>query len=443
MIKNDRVIYDQNMSQIIQMKQYLIIIIGCVLIKPSFSQSTFPDSLTISEKITALSTVWSSAKQNFANFDLTTINWDSAYRATIPTVIASKSTAEMYREIAKMVALLKDGHTGVYHLPTYPRLRLPLQTEWIEGKVIISRIDNDSLTNLYGMQRGDEVRAINGVEVTDYAKKYIIPYQFASTLQDLKVKAYTHSLLYADITQPIEVTVLKKDGTQITRSISRNMQTLKQSPSFTLKMLPGQIALLTLNDFKNNGYKKLYDSLYNIILPAKALIIDIRRHTGGDGSQGNYILSHLINEPTTGAISKTKQYTAAFEALGKQNPWMELKPDTLKPVEGKQRFLKPIVLLTGAQTYSAAEDFCVAFDVSGRGIKIGQPTAGSTGQPLKVDLPGNGIFMICTKRDRYPNGKEFIGIGIQPEIFVKETVEDFQAGRDVTVEKAILFINGK
>jgi hypothetical protein len=61
-----------------------------------------------------------------------------------------------------------------------------------------------------------------------------------------------------------------------------------------------------------------------------------------------------------------------------------------------------VLVLTSARTYSAAEDFVVAFDAMQRGRIVGEATGGSTGQPLLFDLPGGGKARICTKRDSYP-----------------------------------------
>ena len=78
-----------------------------------------------------------------------------------------------------------------------------------------------------------------------------------------------------------------------------------------------------------------------------------------------------------------------------------------------------------------------AFDAMGRGKIVGQPTGGSTGQPLVIRLPGGGSARICSKRDRYPDGTEFIGVGVKPDIEIAPTVADVRSGRDVVLEKAL------
>lgn len=57
--------------------------------------------------------------------------------------------------------------------------------------------------------------------------------------------------------------------------------------------------------------------------------------------------------------------------------------------------------MTGAGTFSAAEDFLVPLKAMKRATLIGSATAGSTGQPLSVALYGTNA-RICTKWDRDP-----------------------------------------
>jgi C-terminal processing protease CtpA/Prc len=73
---------------------------------------------------------------------------------------------------------------------------------------------------------------------------------------------------------------------------------------------------------------------------------------------------------------------------------------------------------------------------------IGTPTAGTTGQPLFFALPGGGQGVVCTVRATYPDGTEFVGIGIQPDIAAPITINDIKSGRDVAVETALRELNG-
>jgi C-terminal processing protease CtpA/Prc len=101
---------------------------------------------------------------------------------------------------------------------------------------------------------------------------------------------------------------------------------------------------------------------------------------------------------------------------------------TIQPVEGQRPFLGPVVVLVGPRTLSAAEDFLIPLHASHRATLVGQRTAGSTGQPLIIMLPGGGGAAICTKWDSYPDGREFVGVGIDPDVEVYPTQAEVAAG---------------
>jgi C-terminal processing protease CtpA/Prc len=71
-----------------------------------------------------------------------------------------------------------------------------------------------------------------------------------------------------------------------------------------------------------------------------------------------------------------------------------------------------------------------------RGIIAGEST-GSTGQPLMFRLPGGGFARVCTKADTYPDGRRWVGKGIQPTLKVAPTVLDLQKGRDTVLEATV------
>src|SRR2546430_16836456 len=97
-----------------------------------------------------------------------------------------------------------------------------------------------------------------------------------------------------------------------------------------------------------------------------------------------------------------------------------LPPDEIQPREGP-RFSRPVAVLIGPATFSAAEDFLVAWKNSGRGKTIGEPSGGSTGLPLSFQLPGGGSARVCTKRDTFPDGTEWVGKGIEADVLGRAT----------------------
>jgi C-terminal processing protease CtpA/Prc len=198
-------------------------------------------------------------------------------------------------------------------------------------------------------------------------------------------------------------------------------------------LLPGNIAYLGIHSFNTDTASTFFRNNYETIARSSAMIIDLRENGGGNTDLE--ILSYLIDSAASVSKMYTRQYIAAHR------PWRRLQTtwgttNGIQPNGGK-RYTKPVILLVSPRTYSAAEDFAVAFKTLKCGLIMGEATGGSTGQPLFITLPGNISARICTKRDQFPNGDEFIGKGVLPDIPVTPTVQDIRKGIDTELQAAL------
>ena len=194
-------------------------------------------------------------------------------------------------------------------------------------------------------------------------------------------------------------------------------------------------AYVALNTFGDNRAAEMFAARYDEISRADAIVFDVRENGGGNSSVGWNILAYLTDKPFATSQWYTRQYRPSFRAW--ERPQSVYGQNQSWQPNGKHLYTKPVVVLTSARTYSAAEDFTLAFNILKRGAVIGEATGGSTGQPLFISLPGGGTARICTKRDRYPDGRDFVGKGIAPDKIVEPTVDDFRAGRDAALEAAL------
>ncbi len=396
-------------------------------------------SLSETEKLYGLSYIWSEAKYNFIYFDKVAVDWDSLYKAMIPKVIRATGTKEYYDLLRYFAAQLNDGHTGVWYPASFYQNQAayaPLSTRLIENRVFITALQHDSL-KAAGWQAGMEILKINGTEVHEYALENIKPFESASTPQGLDAAMYELYLLNGPITEPVRLTVKGKDG-QVKDKLLWRSTRRTEPPAIQYSVLENNTGLLTINSFSSNNFFKEFDSLYKKIQTNRALIIDLRANTGGNGAQGEYILKHLTKTAFPDPQISARQYNPLLKAWGQNNMSLyTILPGNTKPFTDRPIYDKPVVVLTGKMTASAAEDFTMQFDAMKRGMIIGQPTAGTTGQPVFSTLPGGGTLRICIRKDTYPNGKEFVGIGIQPNVLVPENVAAFLKGEDAVMKKAV------
>lgn len=402
----------------------------------------YKENISEEERIAGLSKFWSEVKYNFAYFDrVPEVDWDALYIEYLPKVRSTKSTKEYYLVLAELCARLKDGHTAIEfpkELGASMFSRPPINTRLIEGRVVITEVLDEKFCG-EEVRPGMEIIEVDGVPVHKYAQEGVIPYQPASTKQQLFLRSYGIFLLAGPRDQHVEVKLRDKDGKVSLCTLPRTGWKTNIDP-LDFRVLDGNIAYTSPIHFMSNTIAELFDSVFPTIETTDALIIDLRRNGGGNDNVGYHILGCLTDKPFKTHQSKTRKLVSYRRARGSVNQWQYLGDDPQFQPNGSKLYTRPVVVLTSAHTGSAAEGFCVAFDTMKRGVMVGEPTLGSTGQPLKVGLPGGGKAWICTCRSTYPDGKEFVGTGISPHILVRPTVEDVQAGRDTVLEAALKYL---
>jgi carboxyl-terminal processing protease len=398
------------------------------------------------ERLAGFARLWSEVKYNFAFFDhVPELDWDGILLAYIPKVQAAQTDVEYYRVLRECIALLKDGHTTVGGPTDQTFCEPPIRVQAVRGEAVVVQVcparsikNEEARKRLQAaaLRRGDVVTHIDGRPVQQVLSETLYPFIFASTAQDRDAKAYEH-LLRGPHGTTVVLDVVRADGSKAQVPLTRSNYRFSHPPhEFECKALEGGIIYVNLPDFASDRVVQEFDKVFEQIRPAKGLILDVRLNGGGSTRNGYAILSRLIDKSVPGSRWKSPKHIAAYKAWGREVPWEEGSHGTIEP-HGAKHYAGSVVVLTGPETASAAEDFVVAFHACGRGKVIGQRTCGSTGQPLMVELPGGGGARICTKRDTYPDGREFVGIGVIPDVEVEPSRADIAAGRDPILSKAL------
>lgn len=172
------------------------------------------------------------------------------------------------------------------------------------------------------------------------------------------------------------------------------------------------------------------------IAQANGLIIDLRKNSGGNQQNAMAILSMLTDKPFPSVSLKMLNYKPGVRAWGCAPEWF-YEPVSESNPDPTHFYSKPVVVLTGPGTFSAAENFVVAFDAMHRGTLVGEATPGSTRDSVIFKLPGGGTARIMMADVEYPDGRVFEGVGVVPQIKVSPTISDIRQGRDAALERAI------
>jgi hypothetical protein len=420
--------------------------------------------LTDAEKLYGLSLIWKEADYNFPLFaNVPELDWDSAYRAFVPQVLEAETTVEYYQVLIRFAALLQDGHTQVLmpswvfqqHVFDQPKILVTPA----EGRPIVWNVEEPLASRI---PVGSEILAVDGTPAEEYLEREVYPLMGGHS--DLFKRSFAMTgwypngigFLWGPSGSQVALTVRTPDGDERTVTATRDffsrrsrwVRDFPQNDALEFRWLDDDIACVALNTFGDRALEERFDSIAPELHRASGVIIDVRRNSGGSSGIPRRITArHLTNDTLTGARWRTRISNAAHRAWGRWeteyepfyngNAWHEAEPVLVIPDTSLPKLNVPIVVLIGRNTGSAAEDFLVWLGGMENVTLVGEPTAGSTGQPLFIDLPGGGSVRILSKHDTYPDGREFLGVGVQPDVFVARTVEDVIDERDAMLERAL------
>jgi C-terminal processing protease CtpA/Prc len=438
------------------------------------------ENLTKEERVFGLVTIYCAAKQHFAYFEkVPNLDWDKAFKEYLPLVEKQQTLLEYYRKLQSFIALLQDGHTDI-QLPVNLQKqmsRLPLKLEYIQNEwVVTERMPSKEILQ-EDIPVGSIVLNIEKLPANEYIEKEFFPYLAHGSIQG-KRTALNWQLFFQN-GQKVDMTFKYPDGSVHSRIICANRKTIKWNdelhkkytsslslgPDFSTKQLENNILYVRYRKCTNEIQEKFCRLIQDMNMPPKAMIIDFRGNGGGNTPE--QAIAHLISSPISWYSFKTRWSISYIDAqMSSENN----RDDKKAVLDGKRNFMKlpekmdlewfvvcdsntqlqpaeknyngQLILLIDRETASAAEDMVVLLHAAGRAKVTGEPSFGSTGQPFILDLPGGGKARICTANCKYPDGREFVGVGIQPDILVTRTIQSITEGRDEILETAISYIKG-
>jgi len=287
--------------------------------------------------------------------------------------------------------------------------------------------------------------------VMDYIEANKSCYPFVSYFY-LEQESHSHyrigeRLLMGKKDSQVEVEIRRlTDGVVARSKLVRDAYTRERKSGLTdepeklirMEVLDGDVYYFHILRFYGTDVYKEFQELIRDIdrEKVKGVIFDLRQNPGGNSGYGDSIFSHFIEETKNNYI---------FQYYPVRIPLSEVQGFGTVSVfsrEGwpivparEKKFGCPVVLLISSRTGSAAEDFSFLWKYHKRGILVGTPTAGGTGNGYNLFLPGGGRVRICLNVDLYYSWK-----GIQPDFPVQFTARDIAEGRDPQLEKALEII---
>lgn len=224
--------------------------------------------------------------------------------------------------------------------------------------------------------------------------------------------------------------ILGPAGTQVTLTIRRGDETFDVVitraniivPTVESEMLEDNIAYIQLSNYGDKTTQQLRDALKSLqSQKPEGLILDLRGNGGGYLNTAIQVVSEFIAD---GVVM--------FEQYGDGETF------TYQAIPGGLATKIPLVVLVDGGTASAAEITAGAIQDHNRAPLVGDVTYGKGSVQSWITLKNDaGGVRVTIARWLTPNGRQISEIGLEPEYIVELTVEDYEAGLDPQLDKAI------
>jgi C-terminal processing protease CtpA/Prc len=407
-------------------------------------QSTF----SVEQRLLDLAKIWSEAKFSFAYYHKIDAVWDSLYLQFIPRVIEAENDYEYYLELMRFGAHLRDGHSGVFwprafnEAIGYP----PFEIRKIEGRPVIFRLlhQDDELTHK-DIRPGLEIIQIDGKPAAEKIA-YWRELMCASTEQALDRLAYFR-ILTGPRNSNVEIVLREPDGSTRTVSLNRSEKYFGDTNLTPPKAHITHESNDGIGYFQANIMRSPVDEAFaeyiEKTIGLQGLVLDLRYNGGGSDLISFDLISRLIDKSLPGPVYEVTSYRADFRARKENQEIILSTSGPIEPAAGS-RFSGWLVVLIGEQSHSATEGgFLSVIKNRPKTLLVGEPTAGSTGQPLVFRLSTGGIGAVCSRRSLAPDSSRFVGYGFQPDVPASLSRNDLFERHDPVISKAFDILREK
>ncbi|MBI5386454.1 MAG: PD40 domain-containing protein [Verrucomicrobia bacterium] len=369
----------------------------------------------VAERRQVFEEAWRVMKNRFYDPQMHGVNWAAAKENYEPLLADVADTDELHTVIMEMIGELNASHTGISGGGDRESRQERVQTRYPGFDLEPDSSGYYKVMHLYKkgpadhdyvkLATGNFILAVNGKELKtsdNYWKRFnLLPgrkFEFRVNSKPETNGAWTVSL------EPISGTT--QGNLDYERWVdSRRAQVEKLSKN--------EIGYLHIKAMDSASYEKFQRDLMEN-QDKKALIID-QRFNGGGG----------IDQELLEILNQRKRYET-YRPRG-----------SVTVPRPARAFFGPMVVLQNERSASNAEMFPEGFRTLGLGKVIGVTTYGAvigTGSYRLLDgssirTPGFGVFTA--------KGENFENYGVPPDVAVDNTPEDFLAGRDRQIEKAV------
>lgn len=405
----------------------------------SYPQGSYP---SVGYRILAAAKIFTVIETFFPYYDLMDKDWRNVLTESLPDFINARDDIEYGFAIAKMYANINDSHGFIEGNKGIAKLRgeapSPVSVDWIENKIVVGRLLNDSICQTIGINIGDIILKVNGVSVDELMKDYEVYYAHSSK-DPIRQTAARQCIRGAE-NEEGTFTIQDKSGKSKEVRFKWSNSYLK---NYKVKYKQDTITLLN----EKIGYADLTrmevsqtDAMFEKFKDTEAIIFDMRGYPNGTAwsiaprlTEKKNIPLALFRKPEilspniqAGDLLARKSYTEFIQTIAPSDKW---------------KYKGKTVMLINQNAVSQSEHTGLFFESVNNTTFIGSPTVGANGDVTNFQVPGEMLLHFSGQGVWHVNNNQLQRVGLKPHVLVRPTIKGIREGKDEVLDKAIEWIS--
>ncbi len=273
-----------------------------------------------------------------------------------------------------------------------------------DGRLMIVNTFRDHPAEKAGVRRGDIVLQVDDIVIENMSVYEAI------------------ALIRGEAGTPVVLTIVREGQEEFEVEIIRAQIDI---PVVESEMREDGIAYVSLFDFSSDATAKLEAAIEDLLeQDPKGLILDLRGNPGGWLNEAVETSGLFLSKDALVLIERFKDGTEqTYEA-----PNRPAAPDI------------PMVVLVDGGSASASEIVAGALQDHKRAVLIGEKTFGKGSVQWPHELSNGAEMRVTVARWFTPNDRAIHGEGLEPDIEVEITEEDFEAELDPQLDRAVEYL---
>jgi len=330
----------------------------------------------------------------------------------------SRDAREFYDGLARALATLDEGHTGLSGSPEVPvgDAVPPVALLEVDGAPVVAGVAPGVEGG--GLRPGDEILSIDGVSARD-ALEAQLARAAGSTPHGRRARGLAN-LLSGPMDRPARVAARGPDGRTRMAYPLRFLLDDEGHDRFRFGFLRGEVvatrldlatAYVALPDFQEARVEAFARTLRGLG-PCAALVLDLRGNPGGRIRAMQTVAGHFVEDARP---------LLRYREGGRE--------DVVAATPASPRFRGRLAIVVDGRTGSAAELLAAALRDAGRARIYGTATAGSARTRHTALLPGGVEFHFAAEAEFFRlDGTPVEGVGVAPDVPVHVTRRELAEG---------------